>query len=130
MKRIILILLLATLFIACDKPCSCSGEYTVDKHSCICIKFKAKIGNDFDAALDSLKRQYEPKFNTLATEGHYSGKGYFIEKEKINVDFTDDNRAFFKLTFIDSLSIYNYIVTNDVIDEKGNYYLYIITLRD
>jgi len=131
MKKLILTLLLALLFIACEKPCTCNGDFTVDKNCCICVKFIGKIGNDFSSAVDSLKKWYEPKFNILATEGHYSGEGYYIEKEKINVDFTDDNRAFFLLTFIDSVSTYlNPIATNDVIDEKGNYYHYIITLKD
>lgn len=119
-----------TLFISCDKSCGCSGEYTVDQNPCICIKYKDKIGSDFNSALDSLKRWYEPIFNVLATEGHYSGEGYFVEKEKINVDFTEDNRSFFLLTFRDSVSIFNLIAIHDVIDEKGNHYNYFIGLKD
>ena len=131
MKQIIFLIVFAVLFASCDKPCSCSGEYTVDQHPCICIKFQGKIGNDFDSALDSLKKLHEPFFNTLATEGHYSGKGYYIEKEKLNVDFKDDDRAFFLLNYVDSVS--NRFISihyRDVLDEKGNYYQYIITLKD
>jgi hypothetical protein len=118
--------ILAFFLFSCEKPCTCNGDYTVDKHPNICIKFKGNIGNDFDSALDSLKKWYEPKFNTLATEGHYSGEGYYIEQKQINVDFAEDDRVFFLLTFIDSVSVnLNYIATNDVIDEKGNYYQYI-----
>lgn len=123
-------MLLIFLFATCDKPCTCTGEYTVDNNKCVCIKFKGKIGSDFDSALDSLKKWYEPQFNTLITEGHYSGEGYYIEKEKINVDFMEDDRVFFLLTFIDSARIHNLIITHDVIDEKGNYYKYIIGLKD
>jgi hypothetical protein len=125
MKQISFFILLAIIFVACNKPCNCSGDYTVDQHPCVCIKFTGKIGNDFDSALDSLKRWYEPKFNILAAEGHYSGKGYYIDKTKINVNFIEEDRNFFLLTFIDSASFYKHIATLDVIDEKGNYYKYI-----
>jgi hypothetical protein len=131
MKKLILTLFLSIIFIACKRPCTCDGDFTVDQNRCVCAKFKGKIGYDFDSALDSLKKWYEPKFNILTNEGHYSGEGYYIEKEKINVDFVEDNRSFFLLTFIDSVSIYlNAIATNDVLDEKGNYYHYIIGLKD
>ena len=124
MKRIILILLLATLFVACrEYQCTCTG-YTVGKNSCRCVLFQAKIGNDFDSALDSLKRQYEPEFIELEATGYYSGKGYFIEKEKINVDFADDDRAFFYVIFRDSVITYMPLTRNDVLDEKGNHYIY------
>ena len=86
------------------------------------IKYQCRIGNDFDSALDSLIRRYEPILETLAKEEHYSGKGYIIDKEKINVNFSYDNRAFVLLTFIDKANIYQYLFTSDVIDENGNYY--------
>ena len=132
MKQTFFLILFATLFAACNNDCGCrDNDYTVNGNPCVCIKFKGQIGNDFDSALDSLKRQYEPLFQTLATEGHYSGKGYYIEKEKINVDFADDDRAFFCLIFVDSVSVYiNHLATMDVIDEKGNYYYYHIGLKD
>ena len=123
MKQITFCVLLAFLFVTCKRQCICKG-YSVDQNPCGCVILKGKIGNDFDTALDSLKRYYEPKFNVLETEGHYSGKGYFVRKEKLNVDFVDDDRDFFWLTFIDSVNIYRYIATWDVIDEKGNYYIY------
>ena len=123
MKQLTFCLLIVFLFVACDKSCTCKG-YSVDQNPCGCIIFKGKIGNDFEVALDSLKKYYEPKFNVLETEGHYSGKGYFVRKDKLNVDFADDDRDFFWLTFIDSVNEYRYIATWDVIDEKGNYYLY------
>ena len=131
MKELNFTLFFAILFIACEKPCTCNGDYIVDQHPCICIKFKDKIGYDFDSALDSLKRWHQPLFNTLAIEGHYSGKGYLVEKKIINVDFVEDDRSFFLLTFIDSVSVYLHpIAMNDVIDEKGNYYQYITGLKD
>jgi hypothetical protein len=111
------------LFVACRKhKCTCTG-YTVDKNPCGCVIFRAKIGNDFDSALDSLKRQYEPQLVELEATGYYSGKGYFIEKERINVDFIYDDRVFFYLIFKDSVITYRHLIRNfDVLDEKGNYY--------
>ena len=86
------------------------------------IVYQSRIGYDFDSALDSLIRRYEPILNTLATEGHYSGEGFNIDKEKINVSFSYDNRAFVLLTFADKVNIYQILFSGDVIDEKGNYY--------
>ena len=131
MKQIILIIFLAVLFVGCRKHRYICTGYTVDKNPCGCVTLQAKIGNDFDSALDSLKRQYESKFIELEATGFYSGKGYFIEKEKINVDFTDDGRAFFFVIFIDSVIIHGHLtnrhlnrIQDDVLDEKGNRYRY------
>lgn len=89
------------------------------------ITYISRIGNDFESALDSLIRKYEPRMTIWATEGYYSGQGYNIDKEKINVDFNYDSREFIILTFIDKANIYNLLCTGDVIDEKGNYYGFI-----
>ena len=105
MKQIVFFLLFATLFIACKERCICTG-YTTNGNPCRCILFQAKVGNDFDSASDSLKRLYQSKFIELESTGYYSGKGYFMAKEKINVDFIYDDRDFFWLTFIDSINIY------------------------
>ena len=95
--------------------------FTID-NGCSTLIYQSRIGNCFDSALDSLIKRYEPLMNTLETEGHYSGEGFNIEKEKINVNFSFDTRAFFLLTFIDKANINNHLFTGDVIDEKGNYY--------
>lgn len=86
------------------------------------ITYQSRIGYDFDSALDSLLRRYEPILNTAAIEGHYSGEGLIIDKQKINVDFRYDNRAFVLLTISDKANIYRVLFTSDIIDEKGNYY--------
>jgi hypothetical protein len=52
----------------------------------------------------------------------YAKDGYYIESEKINVDFSYDDRDFFLLTFIEKANIYNWLITGIVIDEKGNYF--------
>lgn len=86
------------------------------------ILYQRRMGNDFDSALDSLIKSYEPLLKTLVTEEHYSGEGFKIDKEKINVKFSYDSREFILLTFIDKANIYNYLFTGDVIDKKGNLY--------
>lgn len=86
------------------------------------IAYQGRIGYDFDSALDSLIRKYEPKLTTMAKEGHYSGEGFNIAKEKMNIDFSYDSREFFLLTISDKANIYQYLFTGDVIDEKGNYF--------
>jgi len=130
MKQIVFFLMIATFFPSCKNECTCNG-YTVNQDPCECVVFQGEIGSDFDSALDSLKKLHAPLFNTLATEGHYSGKGYYIEKEKLNVDFTEDDRDFFRLTYVDSIS--NRFISihyRDVLDENGNYYQHRFKFRD
>ena len=131
MKKIVFTILFATLFVACnnvtgeDNPVISPNLEIQEEPFTIgggTIIYKSRIGDDFDSALDSLLNRYEPILNTLATEGHYSGEGLIIDKKKINVDFSYDNRAFVLLTFIDKANIYQYLFTGDVIDEKGNYF--------
>ena len=83
------------------------------------LKYGGEIGNDFDSALDSLIKNYAPLLNTLAKEGHYSGEGYNINKEKIDVDFSYDSREFILLTITDKVNVYQILFSGDVIDEKG-----------
>ena len=128
MKRISFFILLVVLFVTCKRPCSCYGDYTVDQQPCLCVKFKGKIGNDFDSGLDSLKKWYESEI--LPTEGLYSGKGYFIRKAKINVDYPYDNREFFRIYLTDSVYTYRELITNDVIDDNGDHYILINVARD
>lgn len=90
------------------------------------ITYQSRIGYDFDSALDSLIRRYEPILNTAVIEGHYSGEGLIIDKQKINVGFSYDNRLFVLLTISDKANIYRVLFTSDVIDEKGNYYRLIV----
>ena len=86
------------------------------------IVYDDRIGTDFDSALESLIKEKEQILNVLITEGHYSGEGYYIEKEKMVVDFKYDDREFFVLTIIDKANIYQYLFTSIVIDSKGNHY--------
>lgn len=140
MKKIAFTILFATLFVACDNVTSDENPvispnidireelvfknnktFTVGK-GCTTIIYQSRIGNDFKSALDSLIKRYEPIINTIATEGHYSGEGFNIDKEIINVDFSYDSRYFILLTFADKTNVYQILFSGDVIDEKGNYY--------
>lgn len=139
MRKIVFVILFATLFVACDKighednpitPTQIIQEepffnenktFTVDKGGTK-ITYICRIGNDFDSALDSLIREREP---LLTGQPSYSGQGYNIDKKKINVDFSYDSREFILLTFIDKANIYNLLCTGDVIDEKGNFFRFI-----
>lgn len=134
MKKLVFTILFATLFVACDSDDnlvispnlyqeeSLFNENKTFKCNGGSIVYQSRIGNDFDSALDSLIRRYEPILNTAVIEGHYSGEGLIIDKKKINVDFSYDNRAFFLLTISDKANIYQNLFTGDVIDEKGNYF--------
>jgi hypothetical protein len=132
MKQLLFsILFFAAFFIACDKNLrdnGCSFEkhktFTID-NGCAKISYKSRIGSDFDSALDSLIRQYEPELSMLATEGHYSGEGYDIDKRKINVDFNCDDREFFFLIFTEKKNVYRILYACDVIDENGNHFNYV-----
>ena len=131
MKQIAFYFLLAAFFVACDRQCPCKGGYTLDNDPCDCVRFQREIGNDFDSALDSLEKYYEPEFKRKFENGFYSGKGYFVEKEKINVNFLEDDREFFHITFVDSAVIYRWLnMSYDILDEKGNYYILINERKD
>ena len=88
-------------------------------HGGATIVYQSRIGYDFDSALDSLIRRYEPILKTAAIEGHYSGEGLNIAKGKINVDFSYDSRAFILLTFINSsLKIPQYVMQPSAVDKR------------
>jgi hypothetical protein len=135
MKKIVFYSLFAALLLACDKDSETLADTTqnteisayltqirIKERPNEMLQYVGEIGNDFDSALDSLIRKYEPILNTLAKEGHYSGEGYNINKEKINVEFSYDSREFILLTFTDKVNVYQILFSGDVIDEKGNYY--------
>ena len=129
MKQIVILILFATLFVACNNDAHDEDpvmpdltQISLKGSNTARIEYIGKIGNDFESALDSLTRKYEPMLNTLAQEGHYSGKGYNIDKKEINVDFDYDSRKFILLTFSDKTNIYQILFSHDVIDEKGNYF--------
>ncbi len=106
MKQIIFPILFATLFVACDKNPEISPDLTqirIKERPCETLEFTGKIGNDFDSALDSLR-----KLKGISSE---------ITKEPLKVLFDYDNRIFLGITYGDC-GMYS-----DVLDTKGNYYL-------
>jgi len=126
MKKIVFFIIFAALFVACDnKPEMKSDskqefEIVLDspQDSALHIdltqirikeqpeeklEYIGKIGDDFDAALDSLK-----ELKNITSE---------IIKEPLEVLFDYDNRLFFGIIY-DECGNYS-----DVLDTKGNYYL-------
>lgn len=128
MKQIVILILFATLFVACNNDAHDEDPVMPDLtqirlkgSNTARLEYIGKIGNDFESALDSLTRKREPMLNALAKMGSYSGE-YNIDKKKIDVDFDYDSRKFILLTFSDKTNIYQILFSHDVIDEKGNYF--------
>ena len=106
MKQLIFSMLLATLFVACDKNPENSPDLTkirIKERPCETLEYVEKIGNDFETALDSLR-----KLKSISSE---------IVKEPLEVLFDYDKRQFFGIIYGDC-GMYS-----DVLDTKGNYYL-------
>jgi hypothetical protein len=106
MKQLLFTILLAALFAACDKNLENSPDLTkirIKERPCEMLEYVGKIGNDFETALDSLRR-----LKSISSE---------IIKEPLEVLFDHDNRRFYGIAYGDC-GMYT-----DVIDTKGNYYL-------
>jgi hypothetical protein len=106
MKQILFSMLFAILFIACDKNEESLPDLTkirIKERPCEVLEYVGKIGNDFDLALDSLR-----KLKNSSSE---------IIKESLEVLFDCDNRQFWGIAYGDC-GMYT-----DVLDTKGNYYL-------
>jgi len=113
MKQLLFPILLAILFVACDKDSENQNgltenqpnlkEIRIKERPCEILEYVGKIGNDFDSALDSLK-----KLKNISSE---------IIKESLEVLFDYDNRKFYGIVYGDC-GMYT-----DVLDTKGNYYL-------
>jgi hypothetical protein len=106
MKQILFSILFVILFVACDKNGESLPDLTkikIKERPCELLGYVGKIGNDFDSALDSLR-----KLKNISSE---------IIKESLEVLFDYDNRQFWSITY-DDCGMYT-----DVLDTKGNYYL-------
>jgi len=111
MRQLLLFLLFAMFFVACDKNSENFilenqpdlTEIRIEERPCETLEYVGKIGNDFDLALDSLR-----KLKSISSE---------IIKKPLEVLFDYDNRQFFGITYGDC-GMYS-----DVLDTKGNYYL-------
>jgi len=107
MKRIVFYMLLATLFVACDNKSEITPDLTslkIKDDPCETLEYLAKIGNDFDSALDSLK-----KLKSIPPEE--------IRIGSLEVVFDYDTRQFHSVEYGDC-GLYS-----DVLDTKGHHYL-------
>jgi hypothetical protein len=111
MKKILLFVLFAAFFVACDKNAEDPvlenqpdlTEIRIKERPCETLEYVGKIGSDFDSALDSLRNL----------------KNIFFEifKQPLEVLFDYDNRQFYGILYGDC-GVYA-----DVLDTKGYYYL-------
>lgn len=110
-KRFFYILLLATLFVACnnvnhnekDEISPDLTQIRIKERPCETLVYIGIIGRNYDTALDSLRKR----------------KDIFSEiiKEPLDVIFDYDDRSFFGISY-DECGNYS-----DVLDTKGNYYM-------
>ena len=111
MRQLLLPILFATFFVACDTNVENSSlknlpdlaEIRVKESPCETLEYVGKIGTDFNAALDSLRK----------LKNILSG----IDKALLEVLFDYDNREFYGIAYGDC-GMYA-----DVLDTEGNYYL-------
>ena len=106
MKQLIFSMLFATLFVACDKNSENSPDLTkikIKERPCEMLEYVGEIGNDFDSALDSLRKR-----KNISSE---------VTKVPLEVLFDYDNRKFYGIVH-DDCGMYT-----DVLDTKGYYYL-------
>ncbi|MDR2813904.1 MAG: hypothetical protein LBB79_04520 [Prevotellaceae bacterium] len=111
MKQPLLPIVFATFFVACDKkPEYPTLENQIDltgisikERPCETLEYVGRIGNDFDAALDSLRN-----LKAIVSE---------IGKQPLEVLFDCDSRQFYGIAY-GECGMYT-----DVLDTKGNYYL-------
>ena len=108
MKQIVLIIVFATSLVACasgDNPITPPDitQIRIKENPGETLKYVGRIGNDFDTALDSLR-----KLKSIPSD---------ITKEPLEVLFDYDDRLFFGIIYGDC-GMYS-----DVLDTKGFYYL-------
>ena len=86
--------------------------------ACGSIMYHARIGNNFNSALDSLIELQKPTIlaNTWVEE-------YYIEKEVMTIDFNYDNRMFYSIGFKDKARDFYIFSLHDVIDNNGNHFV-------
>lgn len=126
MKQIVYFIIFASIFVACDNKPEMESDSKQEFETVLdspqdsaqqfdltqirikeqpeeTLEYIGKIGDNFDAALDSLK-----ELKKITSE---------ITKEPLEVLFDYDNRLFFGIIY-DECGNYS-----DVLDTKGNYYL-------
>ena len=110
MRQLLFYILLVTFFVACDEnsenPILNQPDLTeigIKARPCEMLEYVGEIGNDFDSALDSLR-----KLKSIFSD---------IINVPLEVLFDYDNRQFYGIAYGDC-GLYT-----DVLDTKGNYYL-------
>ena len=112
MKKITLLLSIV-LFLACGKDDAQDGVYAFGAGY---LEYEATIGNDLDSALDSLLK-------VVPYDDMYSGSPYLIETEKMDrVDYLSDDRDFYMVKVMDSITGYILGSPSNAIDTKGSWY--------
>jgi hypothetical protein len=82
---------------------------------CGSIIYSASLGNDYDSALEEVVKLYKSVLSP------YEPDSYYIDAEIITVDFTDDDRLFYYVTFRDRRNDHS-ISSGTVLDSYGNHY--------
>lgn len=124
MKNIIQNLLVLCLLLsinACEKESSlASNEYKIQSGACGTIKLNGKIGDNFNAAKDSLIQIRKP----LLTGGCPQNPcyNYYLETDTFRIDFDSDNRTFLGIAFKNSENNQHIFSMSDVLDSRGNHY--------
>ncbi|MDE5609790.1 MAG: hypothetical protein K2I66_05350 [Bacteroidales bacterium] len=122
MKTIKLFILLLSLSLT---VCACEQEKEFElkpgdtfsiKNGCGTVYYQSNIGTDFASAVDSIKRLYEQTRPWLWADS--------LQIDRLNVNFTHDNRLFWSLVAKEKyqsspLPVYTGV---DVVDSRGNYY--------
>lgn len=88
-------------------------KFKIIHGACGSIMYLERIGNDFDSALDSLIKLREPSIQ---------GKEYYIETEKMTIDFNHDDRVFYSVCFKNKVTNLILFGLTDVIDSNGNWF--------
>jgi hypothetical protein len=124
MKNIVqyLLILCLLLFIyACKKESGlASNEYKILSGACGTIELNGKIGDNFNAAKDSLIQIREPSLTGGCPEDPCYN--YYLETDTFRIDFDADNRTFLGITFKNSENNLSIFSMSDVLDSQGNHY--------
>jgi hypothetical protein len=118
LNRPLLFLLCLSLF-ACDSketPEEGPATYKVLQGGpCGSITYWHNFGNDYDSALEGLIKWEEEHL----TQSELAN--YYVDAEIITVDFNDDDRVFYYVTFRKKKND-THITSGSVLDSYGNHY--------
>ena len=123
MKNILYIAVLVAIFalISCERTNDGTNDVADGTYKCDVgyITLQARIGGDFDSALDSLL-----KVKTVLPD-----TPYVVVPEALNVEYNTDDRCFYTIAFKREANGAYLQSPSDVLDTRGNWYL-LAWLRD